>query len=359
MGLLRTLLALSVVLSHTLDFVFVGGRNAVQLFYLISGFLISYVLVERRAYPRIRDFYLNRYLRLYPIYAVVALMTLALFSIPGLGLERAEAFFDVYHRAPAAADALLIFSNLTLFLQDWVLFAGVEQGGLVFTPRFFDSEVVLWPGLLVTQAWTLGVELTFYLVAPFLLPRRRLVIALVLLSILVRGILVATGIGLHDPWTYRFFPAELALFLLGALSHQFLLPFYRRVLTASQLGIAAPAATAFLLALILGFGLLPLPQMAATALIIGLFVLLLPFTFLFQSGNSWDRRIGDISYPLYIGHYIVLDLVNRIAGPFGESHPLAKAALMAVVSLGFALLLNGLVGRPVEWLRDRIKGKSR
>ena len=53
MGFLRTLLALSVVLDHlgggTTDWL-VGGRLAVQLFYVISGFLISYVLTATDHY---------------------------------------------------------------------------------------------------------------------------------------------------------------------------------------------------------------------------------------------------------------------------------------------------------------------
>jgi peptidoglycan/LPS O-acetylase OafA/YrhL len=48
MGTLRTLLAISVVFAHSFGFVFVGGRNAVQLFYMISGFLISFVIVEKK-----------------------------------------------------------------------------------------------------------------------------------------------------------------------------------------------------------------------------------------------------------------------------------------------------------------------
>ena len=52
MGTLRTLFALAVVLAHpTGGFEFsVGARGAVQLFYVISGFLISYVLTEARSY---------------------------------------------------------------------------------------------------------------------------------------------------------------------------------------------------------------------------------------------------------------------------------------------------------------------
>jgi peptidoglycan/LPS O-acetylase OafA/YrhL len=45
MRLLRVLLASSVVYAHSYSFVFVRSRNAVPLFYIISGFLIYYALV--------------------------------------------------------------------------------------------------------------------------------------------------------------------------------------------------------------------------------------------------------------------------------------------------------------------------
>lgn len=64
MGLLRALLALSVVFSRCGGLDLVGGRNAVQIFYMISGFLISYVVTERRMYGSTGDFYLSRYARL-------------------------------------------------------------------------------------------------------------------------------------------------------------------------------------------------------------------------------------------------------------------------------------------------------
>ena len=48
MRTLRTFLALSVLLAHTGVRGLVGGRMAVQLFYTLSGFLISSVVFEAR-----------------------------------------------------------------------------------------------------------------------------------------------------------------------------------------------------------------------------------------------------------------------------------------------------------------------
>jgi peptidoglycan/LPS O-acetylase OafA/YrhL len=69
MGVLRTLLALSVVLSHSgplFGIELVGGQLAVQSFYMISGFYMTMVLTEKyvNANSSYRLFISNRILRL-------------------------------------------------------------------------------------------------------------------------------------------------------------------------------------------------------------------------------------------------------------------------------------------------------
>ena len=211
MGTLRTLFAISVVFAHSFGNLLVGGRNAVQLFYMISGFLISYVLVERRAYPSVKNFYINRYLRLYPIYVVVALLSLMVFALAALSGNEV-AFFRVYQEAPWTAGVLLVVSNLSLFLQDWVMFAGVKNSSLVFSTNFLNSDVALYQGLLVPQAWTLGVELSFYLLAPFILPRTPILLVLLALSIVLRACLLYAGLGLARPMDVQIFPDRTGVF---------------------------------------------------------------------------------------------------------------------------------------------------
>lgn len=83
MGTLRFLLALCVVVTHAPGSKIFGhsllnGITAVQGFYVISGFLITMVLNTRAEYRDVSQFYLSRYLRLWPAYAVVALLTLVI-----------------------------------------------------------------------------------------------------------------------------------------------------------------------------------------------------------------------------------------------------------------------------------------
>ncbi len=72
MGILRILLAISVVLAHSssiFGFSLVGGQIAVQAFYIISGFYMALILNEKYigANNSYKLFISNRFLRLYQI----------------------------------------------------------------------------------------------------------------------------------------------------------------------------------------------------------------------------------------------------------------------------------------------------
>ena len=73
MGLIRFFLAYSVVVGHFLyfpTFRLIGTDTAVEAFFIISGFYIAMILNGR--YSSIKDFWINRFLRLYPAYIVIA-----------------------------------------------------------------------------------------------------------------------------------------------------------------------------------------------------------------------------------------------------------------------------------------------
>ncbi|MFZ6693376.1 hypothetical protein [Undibacterium sp. SXout20W] len=137
------------------------------------------------------------------------------------------------------------------------MFVGVEAHQLVFSTDFSKSEIVLFPALLVPQAWTLGVELSFYLIAPFILREKRTMLMLLALSLCVRVYLLYIGLGEHDPWTYRFFPTELAFFLLGALSHQYISPLYIKFLAFGQMQKYASISTYALIFFTLLYSFIP------------------------------------------------------------------------------------------------------
>jgi len=73
--------------------------------------------------------------------------------------------------------------------------------------------------LFVPQAWSLSIELLFYLLVPFIVNwRLRYLSGLFLVTFVLREI--AYHHGLHgDPWSVRFFPFEVSYFLVGLLSY--------------------------------------------------------------------------------------------------------------------------------------------
>jgi len=369
LGLLRTLLALSVVFTHTLGDILVSGKEAVQLFYIISGFLISYVLTEKKSYRTVKSFYLNRWLRVYPVYAIVASLTAtAILAATLVGAY--SSFVQTYKNAPPSAVVLLALSNVTVFLQDWIMFLGIEDGKIEFSENFRESEVKLYQGLLVPQAWTLGVELTFYAVAPFILKKFKTILVFLAASVILRIYLIHIDLGLKDPWNYRFFPTELAFFLVGSLAHRVLRPIYRDAFKSSQTELLSGLATYFLFTFILTFSLIPLNGDIKSAALLIAFVALTPFTFTFQSTRKWDSKIGDLSYPIYISHmlivYILTFLLNnvapRIAPSLGDMDIYQKNLLVgigtAALSVLLAIVLNKFIEAPVESLRARLRGSA-
>lgn len=353
MGLIRVLLALSVVFAHSPwnnGSALVGGRNAVQLFYMISGFLITHVLSTNKNYSSPIRFYVNRGLRIYPTYYVVALLSL----IPALRPH--TQFSDFYHQAGATAGSLVAMSNALIFGQDWAMFGAVHDGVLSFAVDFKQSSPPLFTGLLIPQAWTLGLELTFYLIAPFLLRSNAAIVAALVLSLIVRAYLMFAGIGTVDPWSYRFFPAELSLFLIGALANRFGLPIWKRVLERSGRRLVLSASVATMSLLILIYAAVPLSEAVKTIGLMAIFAVLLPLTFLYQSGSKLDKRLGDLSYPIYIGHILMILLVGAAwrglhLGPNTAAITLANI----VAAIAFAFVLNRSLERPIERLRSKVR----
>jgi peptidoglycan/LPS O-acetylase OafA/YrhL len=103
------------------------------------------------------------------------------------------------------------------------MFLGINNNSMQFVTDYNNSfPRPLYYYLYLPQGWSLGVELFFYLLAPFILSKINLgkIIIIILLSISVRIILIQSNLT-HDPWSYRFFPTELMFFLFGSISYIF------------------------------------------------------------------------------------------------------------------------------------------
>ena len=311
MGAIRLFLAFVVVIDHvrlivlhplgidTDDYVKLGmnAGYAVMFFYVISGFLISYVLQNK--YPvtpaGTYRFYKSRAIRIYALYwAVWALSSIVLDPRTGYAIFTSR-----------LRDLL---PSLFLFGADWrVSFGDYPQ-------EYFG----LFPTGL-NPAWSLGVEMTFYLMAPFLLRSLTGTVFVLLMSIAVRAALVHV-FGLFGSWTYHFFPSTVLFFLLGHLS---------RVLS-TRLRLSPKVTCSFLLPSVLS-ALLSVGHSFDSPyfyLSIICFAVALPGVFALTKDKRALNFMGDISYAVYLTHPLVILYILPLFQPFLMRNSYCRAMVL-------------------------------
>jgi len=369
-GFLRFYLAFCVISSHVavpFGFPVLGGDQAVECFFLISGFYMAEI--HDRKVP-VGEFWVSRFLRIFVPFWVVLATTVALAVAGGLVSHRwgclAPWLRDPFPNGFAGA-FLATMSNVTLLFQDWMLFLSHPAGAAIsFSRGFWNEAAPLKDYLILPQAWSLALEVQFYLLVPWLLRRRDAVLVAILCVSIGARVAAALWLGLdHDPWTYRFFPFELALFLTGVLAHhrseggrRWRIPGGSRANLRVSLSAFATIVAVCGLAAFVGHRLadgvlkvilmlLPWPAVAAA------------ISVLFQAtrDHRLDRRLGDLSYPLYLVHLLALSLLVHV--DVSWSRPLPVLALSTVL----ALVLQRTVVDPLEsrrkvWAR-RLGGRDR
>lgn len=140
---LRTLAILPVVLSHVGFTIFEGGYIGVDIFFVISGFLISSIILnqfQNKSF-NLKSFYIRRAQRILPLLFLVTLITIAAFIFLLTPLELKQFFKSIVGQQ-------FFSSNIVFFL---------ESG-------YFDLKSIQKPLL---HTWSLGVEEQFYIFFPF------------------------------------------------------------------------------------------------------------------------------------------------------------------------------------------------
>ncbi|WP_298913799.1 acyltransferase [uncultured Algimonas sp.] len=308
------------------------GWAGVDLFFVISGFVMVWVAGERPAGPRIAArFLFDRATRVYPLWWVFCAVM-------------AGYFLWVYGQpaAPAPAAATTAGPGWLTFLRSMALW---PQGQMPVLP----------------VGWTLSYELAFYALFAALLwlpPRwRPWALGLWGAVLALRWGWGAVAPGLPHDWLGTVLDPLCLEFLFGAGVAYWL---RRRALPApAAIGALAAGTVLFAVAMTVladtGSGL------TQTARILHFGV---PSALILLGAVGWERvgrarqpgwllRIGDASYTLYLAHFILLLALKRawIAAGWGEvTGPAAFAAFVLIgtaLSVAASLLLYRALERPL------------
>jgi len=350
-------LALAVAGAHAASmFGFAGnwilpGSRAVQIFYIISGFLMAMILNEK--YPNTLQgnlfFYRNRAAKIFAPYltilAVTVLVCLLAKATTGYALLL-QFWFDRAGDMTLSTWVFAILTNLFIVGQEWGYLLAYQAGALFYSLHAASSPPVEAEFTIIGPAWTLSIELLFYVVAPFILRRNLLVlVALACASHAFRLFSYRAGF-YSDATDYRFFPFELSLFLYGTICFRlgkFLPTFDVK---------ASAAVTAIVVFMILELPNYFLVHQYQFYFCIGA---LLPILFDFSRKMQWDRSLGDLSYSLYLAHWPVafcLAAFTNSVQPSSFGTVWMYPWLAVASSVGAAALVNRLVVAPVDHWRQ-------
>ena len=319
MGVLRTVLALMVVVHH-LFIVSPMGGYAVFGFYIISGYLMTLIMHESYGYTlqgRLR-FGLNRFLRLYPQYWLAMLFSLLLIAYMG------QTVVLRYHPKifiPYSWETW--FQNLTMLFIAW--------NPMDVSPR------------LIPLTWTITVEICFYLLI-CLGVSKTLNRSLVWFAFSLLYVLVAAYYG----WSmFVSLPAASLPFSVGALIY--FLP-----------KVKFPAKVLFallILNLIVWWVDYSIIGRYLNIAICGLLVSSLAGGQKLFFSN--DKAIGDYSYPIYLLHWQVGLLMSYLLFGHGIHEFSLRGFINLVISLVFLYGLSSLfikyIDKPINRIRDRVK----
>jgi peptidoglycan/LPS O-acetylase OafA/YrhL len=332
---LRGVAVLAVLGFHAFPEAVPGGYVGVDVFFVISGFLITDIIARELIHRdfSFADFYWRRVRRLFPALVLVLATTLAL----GWVLLLPDEFKQLGKHASAAA----------AFLANFALWR--ESG-------YFDTAAEFKPLL---HLWSLGIEEQFYLVWPAVLVafwKRKTVLLVVLTTLIVASFALSVSWSQVAPVTNFYWPVsrfwELGAGCLLALS------IGRSKREAEPSGsserwsldvgcnILALAGLALIVASIVEFDTnTAFPGLPALLPVIGtLLILATPEHVWFQRRVLGSRPLvwtGLISYALYLWHWPLLSFLNILdAGP----PPLA----VRCAALGLSFLLAWITYRWVE-----------
>lgn len=329
-GLFRFYLAVMVVVTHLSAVYGHSGGFAVFSFYALSGYLMTLIMNNKYGYTinGFKKYALNRFLRIFPSYWVIAGITL-------LGIVfNPDVFFTMHNALRIPDNSYDAIANVTIF----GLFPGIAEGNDITMAR------------LVPAAWALHVELCFYLlIGLFLGKSKHLVVLWFSISFVYHIYAVPNQLPRYSPVYAASLP-----FALGALVYHFQ-DVFKRTLPTSSISVGGSLLGYFVYVLFAGKIPVATSVFPFYLNLLWTAILIVQLSTLRFSNHPSIKRVdsflGDLSYPIYLSHWIVAVAVGSV---FAISRSVSLFWITLPFLLIFSLLIKYLVDEPIEKTRSSI-----
>jgi peptidoglycan/LPS O-acetylase OafA/YrhL len=325
-GLIRIMLALVVVLHHTLGF-FAFGAAAVYLFFALSGYWITCLWHEKYSLIKfpIINFYFSRWLRLAPV--LVSVMLISLWGV-------------CYNPDAFIPNAYFSLTDLKWCLKTLSI-VGITTQDIVISP-----------------AWSLAVEMQFYLIFPFVMfvVYRSWILSLLFVLTLLYGVLKflsgASAISGNSLMFLPYFLAGICYYIRPMAIFRKKFTFLTVYLIITILIVSTPCTR---------FILNNYPGKSESMIVIqnlwfyiSTFLLIpIVITSVNKKSSSFDRFLGNLAYPLYLFHAIPVYLYYFYREEFNapKSVQLLLCWILCIVG---AIIIYYVIDRPFEILRRKL-----
>jgi peptidoglycan/LPS O-acetylase OafA/YrhL len=335
---LRAFAVISVIGYHFSVPGFAGGFAGVDVFFVISGYLITSQIQQNLASKRFSflDFYISRIRRIFPALAAMCFCVLLFgwfYTLPAQYVADAKTAFD----------AAYFNSNTGFILKD-------KSAG------YFDSVNKTISPLLHT--WSLSIEGQFYLFFPLFWVFAGKKLSKYLLHVVMGALVLALGyfafdVQHHTNASFYSLTVRAWEFLAGAV---LLIMPTKSVKTAAAnflqiIGlITLLCCTYFLSSEFLWPSFWTLIPVIATAMVISAKNSSLSDWLL---DNWFIQRTGDMSYSLYLWHWPLIVFIKQFASDFGREMHSTELMLTLLITYGCAYLSWRFIERPIR-LNKRI-----
>lgn len=322
---LRAIAVLSVLLYHAFPAVFRSGYIGVDMFFVISGFLITTIIRNEliKGNFSLLSFYKKRVRRIYP----ALIMTLAgVLFLSWFLMSTDEFAITLKH---------LIFSSL--FTENFLLWS--EDG-------YFDNASIFKPTL---HIWSLSIEEQFYIFWPMIiafLVKRKIEVKGILAFIVLSFLINIYDISNHPAAAYYSPLGRSWELMVGSL---FSVIYTDMKVSGSEKRNSFLACIGLLL-VVLSIFLIPnkqyFPGFSALPVVIGTSLIILYGEGTRLSGFLTVKGVvfvGLISYPLYLVHWPLMSFSSII---MGRESSKANAACL-IVSFFLAVVIYKIIERPI------------